>query len=92
MSHAICLVDSMTPRLDMDVGKDDSSVGVRARGYILLYGTVLSLKLVSKRMIACTVSELNVTKEISSSRVKVPLGQNLIHTIEVCIADSKASC
>jgi hypothetical protein len=75
----------------MNMSKDDSTILVSTRGNIFLDSTILSLHLIAQRMEASTVSKLDVAKEVSGLGLKVPLGKDLINTVEVGLANSEGS-
>jgi hypothetical protein len=75
----------------MDMSKNDSAILVCTRGDIFLNGTILSLDLIAQRVETRTVGKLDVTKELSSLGLKVPLGKHFINTIEVGLADSESA-
>lgn len=71
----------------MNIGKDDSSILICTRGNVFLDGTILSLDLEVQRVKACTISELDVAKEVSGLGLKVPLGKDLINSVKVGLAN-----
>lgn len=87
--YTISLEDCIAGSSCLDVSKHDSSVGVCSRGNVFLNGTSALLEVVTKGMIVGNISESNVAEEIGSSRFKVPLSENLIHTVEVSLANIK---
>ena len=75
----------------MDMSKNNSAILVSTRGDIFLNGTILSLDLIAQRVEARTVGKLDVTKELSSLGLKVPLGKHFINTVKVGLTDSESA-
>lgn len=91
MSHRLSRINGSAPCLNMNIGEDYSSILVSTRGNVFLDGTILKLDLEVQRVEACTVSELDVAKEFCGLGLKVPLGKDLINTVEVGLTDSESS-
>jgi hypothetical protein len=91
MSHRLSRVNGCAPCLNMNIGKDDSAILISPRGNVFLDGTILSLDLKVQRVEACTVSELDVAKEVSGLGLKVPLGKDLINSVKVSLANIKGA-
>jgi hypothetical protein len=87
MSHSLSRVNGCAPCLNMNIGKDDSSILISTRGNVFLNGTILSLDLKVQRVEACTVSELDIAKEVSGLGLKVPLVKNLINFVKFGLAN-----
>jgi hypothetical protein len=91
VSHTLSLVDGSAPSLNMYMSKNYSTILVGTRGDIFLYGTILSLDLIAQRVEASTVGKLDVTKEVSGLGLKVPIGKDLINTVEVGLPNSESA-
>ena len=69
VSNAVSLISGEAISTRADKSKDNSSVIICTSGNSFLNGTSLSLKLETKSVDTCAVSEFDIAKEISGSAV-----------------------
>ena len=87
VSDTILLEDGRARSSGLNVGKNNSSIGVGSGSNILLNCTSALLKVVTEGMIVGNISESNIAEEIGSSGLEVPLSEDLINTVEISLTD-----